>query len=53
MPTEMGVGRMRMETANRRRGSRRVGKKRKGPDLGQSEPESLETQGSCPFLARS
>lgn len=44
---------MRMETANRNTGSGRVGKKRKVPDLGQSEPESLETQGSCPFLARS
>ena len=53
MPKDMGVGRMRMETANRRTGSWRVGKSRKVPDLSQAERESPETQGSCPFPARS
>ena len=53
MPKDMGVGRMRMETANRRTGSWRVGKSRKVPDLSRAERESPETQGSCPFPARS
>lgn len=53
MPKEMEVGRMRMETANRRTGSWRVGKSRKVPDLRRAERESPETQGSCPFPARS
>lgn len=53
MPKEMGVGRMRMETANRRTGSGRVGKRRKVPDLRRAECESPETQDSCPFPTRS